>query len=106
LRRVVAEHRVGAEYTEGLLTRAREDARAALRDMGQGVDPKQKRAVAQKKEAAERANRVANSFGVVAEEFIQRHVSKLRTGADVASAIRRELIPALGRSTDRRDYSA
>jgi len=29
MRRVVAEHRVGAEYTEGLLTRAREDARAA-----------------------------------------------------------------------------
>src|SRR5277367_5656906 len=48
LRRVVAEHRVGAEYTDGLLTRAREDARAALRDMGQGVDPKQKRAIAKR----------------------------------------------------------
>ena len=27
VRRVVAEHRCGAEYTEGLLTQAREDAR-------------------------------------------------------------------------------
>jgi len=96
LRRVVAEHRVGAEYTEGLLTRAREDARAALRDMGQGVDPKQKRAIANRKEAAEHAERHANSFSVVAEEFIKRHVSKLRSAEPMAAEIRRELIAVWG----------
>ncbi len=42
VRRVVAEHRCGAEYTEGLLTQAREDARAFLRLMAQGIDPKGK----------------------------------------------------------------
>jgi integrase len=96
LRRVVAEHRVGAEYTEALLTRAREDARVALRDMGQGVDPKQKRAIAKRKEAAEHAERHANSFSVVAEEFIKRHVSKLRSAEPMAAEIRRELIAVWG----------
>ncbi len=96
LRRVVAEHRVGAEYTEGLLTQAREAAREALRDMSKGVDPKQKQAA--EKERAERhhAERRANSFGTVAEEFIKRHVVKLRSGKEVAAAIRRELIAVWG----------
>ena len=42
VRRVVAEHRCGAEYTDGLLTQARDDARAFLRLMTQGIDPKAK----------------------------------------------------------------
>jgi integrase len=93
LRRVVAEHRTGAEYTEGLLSNARDDARRALEDMRQGVDPKQKRAIAQK----ERLAAQANSFGAVAEDFIKRHVlPKLKTGKEVESAIRRELIPVWG----------
>ena len=93
LRRVVAEHRTGAEYTEGLLSNARDGARRALEDMRQGVDPTQKRALAQK----ERLAAQANSFGVVAEEFIKRHVlPKLKTGKEVESAIRRELIPIWG----------
>ena len=97
VRRVVAEHRCGAEYTEGLLTQAREDARASLRDMSQGVDPKQKRALAIERDTKERAERRANSFGAVAEDFIKWHVlPKLRSGNDVASSIRRELIPAWG----------
>jgi integrase len=104
LRRVVAEHRVGAEYTDGLLSKARADAREALNEMRQGIDPKQKRARAREEELAaqERANRdkverKANSFGVVAEDFIKRHVMpKLKSGKDVASSIRRELIPAWG----------
>jgi integrase len=90
LRRVVAEHRTGADYTEGLLSNARDGARRALEDMRQGVDPKQKRAIAHK----ERLAAQANSFGVVAEDFIRRHVlPKLKTGKEVESAIRRELIP-------------
>jgi integrase len=104
LRRVVAEHRVGAEYTEGLLSQAREDARATLRDMSHGVDPKQKRARAREQALAdderaekEHAERKANSFGAVAEDFIKRHVlPKLKSGKDLAAAIRRELIPAWG----------
>jgi integrase len=107
LRRVVAEHRVGAEYTDGLLSRARDDARKALHDMSQGVDPKQKRALARAAEIAaqERAGkelleRKANSFEAVAEDFIKRHVLakekgklRLKSGPEVAAAIRRELIP-------------
>jgi integrase len=96
VRRVVAKHHCGAAYTEGLLTQAREDARAALRDMAQGVDPKQKRALLAERAERDEAERKATSFGAVAEDFIKRHVLKLRSGADVAATIRRELIPAWG----------
>jgi integrase len=106
LRRVVAEHRTGAEYAEGLLSKAREDARKALHDMSQGVDPKQKRALARASEIAaqeradkEKVERKANSFESVAEDFIKRHVlakekdkPKLKSGIEVAATIRRELI--------------
>jgi len=108
LRRVVAEHRVGAEYTEGLLSKARADAREVLDEMRRGVDPKQKRALAHAEALAvqERADKAqverrANSFASVAEDFIKRHVLakdkgklKLKSGNEVAAAIRRELIPA------------
>jgi integrase len=40
--------------------------------------------------------RRANTFAVVAEDFIGRHVSKLRSASDVESTIRRELIPRWG----------
>jgi integrase len=110
LRRVVAQHRCGAEYTEGLLTQARKDALEAIHDMSQGVDPKQKRALARAAELAtqervekERVERKANSFESVAEDFIKRHVLakdkgklKLKSGTEVAAAIRRELIPTWG----------
>jgi integrase len=107
LRRVVAEHRVGAEYTEGLLSKARSHAREVLNEMRQGVDPKQKRALARAEELAaqeradrEQVERKANSFGVVAEDFIKRHVLakdkgklKLKSGSEVAASTRRDLIP-------------
>jgi integrase len=107
LRRVVAEHRVGAEYSDGLLSKAREDARKALHDMSQGVDPKKTRALARASEIAaqeradqEKVERKANSFESVAEDFIKRHVLakdrgklKLKSGNEVAAAIRRDLIP-------------
>jgi integrase len=88
LRRVVGKHRTGVEYKEGLLTQVREDARAALREMGAGVDPKRSRE-AKQRVAVELQ---ANTFGAVAEDFIQRHVAKLRQSSEVESAIRRELI--------------
>jgi integrase len=100
VRRVVAEHRCGAEYNEGLLSQAREDARAALRDMMQGVDPKAKAQREREAAHAAEATRAANSFEAVAEDFIKRHVlaaekgrPKLKSGAEVAAAIRREIIP-------------
>ena len=99
VRRVVAEHRCGAEYTEGLLTQAREDARAALRLMAQGVDPKAKAETDRAAAEREDAERTANSFEAVAEDFIKRYVlamdkgrPKLKSGAEVAAAIRREII--------------
>ena len=107
VRRLVAEHRCGAEYAEGLLTRAREDAREILRDMAKGIDPKGKavaEAERQKAEAAradaDKAERAANSFEAVAEDFIRRHVlavekgrPRLKSGAEVAATIRREIVP-------------
>lgn len=107
VRRVVAEHRCGAEYTEGLLSQAREDARAALRDMAQGVDPRTKAEVeraaalaAEKAAEQEKAERAANAFENVVEDFIKRHVlatekgrPKLKSGAEVAATIRREIVP-------------
>jgi integrase len=103
LRRVVAEHRVGAEYTEGLLSKARADAREVLNEMRQGVDPKQKRAqaiAAQERADKEKVERRANSFESVAEDFIKRYVLakdkgalKLKSGPEVAASIRRDLIP-------------
>jgi integrase len=74
------------------LATAREDARAMILDMAHGIDPKQKQAA---RRAAEARNR-ANSFASVAEEFIAKHVRKLRSGHDVESAIRRELIAKWG----------
>ena len=44
----------------------------------------------------EEARRKANSFSSVAEEFIARHVRKLRSAADVEATIRRELISRWG----------
>ncbi|MGO9006624.1 MAG: tyrosine-type recombinase/integrase [Beijerinckiaceae bacterium] len=74
------------------LAKAREEARAALRDMEGGVDPKAKRE-AKIREAKRQAE---NSFGAVAERFIAEHVDGLRTGKEVTAAIRRELIPLWG----------
>ncbi|HEY5204347.1 MAG TPA: site-specific integrase [Roseiarcus sp.] len=100
VRRVVAEHRCSAEYTEGLLTQAREDARKIIRDMAQGIDPKAKAEREREAAQAAEATRAANSFEAVAEDFIKRHVlatekgrPKLKSGAEVAATIRREIIP-------------
>jgi integrase len=47
------------------------------------------------KEEAERRN-LADTFGAVAEDYIKRHVDKLRSGPEVAGILRRELIPIWG----------
>ncbi len=64
-----------------------------LHDIAAGIDPKAKREA--QEEAEVKAN--ANTFAAVAEVFIARHVSKLRSAKHAEGAIRRELIPALGK---------
>ena len=81
VRRVVAEHRCGAEYTEGLLTQAREDARALIRLMAQGIDPKAKAETERAAVEREKTDQAANSFEAVAEDFIKRHVQATDKGA-------------------------
>ena len=74
------------------LETARERAKAALEDFVAGRHPR-KREEERKLKSLEAE---ANTFAAVAEEFIRRHVVKLRWGSSVISAIRNELIPRWG----------
>jgi integrase len=74
------------------LAEAREAALAALRDLAGGIDPRTKKDA----ESRAEAQRKANSFASVAEEFIQRHVRTLARPTEVEAAIRRELISRWG----------
>ena len=80
LRRVVAEHRCGAEYAEGLLLRrAKTPARrwATWRRVDQKAKIANERAeeiAAQERAEKEQAKRKANSFGVAAGDFMEHHV--------------------------------
>ena len=84
--------RMLGQYPIMTLAKAREAALEALRDIERGIDPKEK----QEAERRAQAHRRANSFASVAEEFIIRHVAKLRSGPEVEAAIRRELIGRWG----------
>lgn len=84
--------RRGGDYPIVTLAAGREWARVTLQDMIGGIDPKVREEAARKAET----RRLANSFAAVAEDFIDRHVSKLRTGRKEAATIRRELIAAWG----------
>jgi hypothetical protein len=77
------------QYPIVSLAKAREAALGALRDIARGIDPKSK----QDAERRAEAHRQANSFALVAEDFITRHVAKLRSGPEVEASIRRELVP-------------
>jgi hypothetical protein len=85
------------------LADARKIGREMLHDIAKGIDPKVQR---EAQEAAE-AKASADTFASVAEVFIGKHVSKLRSGKHAEGAIRRELIPVLGKkpisSIKRRD---
>jgi integrase len=74
------------------LAEARDRARHALRDLHDGVDPRQRQAEAREAEAAKRAKR----FSAVAEEFIRRHVAQARTARAIELRIRREMIARWG----------
>ena len=91
LRGKIVRRMIG-QYPIMTLAKAREGALEALRDFERGIDPKEKKAAA----CAADAHRRANSFASVAEEFIARHVVKLRSGPEVEAAIRRELIGRWG----------
>jgi hypothetical protein len=80
------------QYPITALAKAREAALEALRDISNGIDPKEKKVAKQRAEARRRAN----SFAVVAEDFVARHVCKLARPAEAESAIRRELIDRWG----------
>ena len=84
--------RMLGQYPIMTLSKAREAALEALWDIERGIDPKEKKAAAR----AADAHRRANSFASVAEEFIARHVAKLRSSPEVKAAIRRELIGRWG----------
>jgi hypothetical protein len=74
------------------LANARDDARAAILDISRGIDPKSK----QDAKEREDVTRQANSFASVAEAFILKHVRGLKSGPEVETTIRRELIPKWG----------
>lgn len=72
------------EYPVLSLAKARTDAQEALRDIAGGIDPKAKR--------VQLLATRQHTFALVAEDFIKRHVSKLRSGREVEAVIRRELV--------------
>jgi integrase len=74
------------------LAEARARAREALRELEDGVDPRQRKAEAARAEAAKQAS----LFAAVAEAFIGRHIATKRTARTVERLIRRELIPRWG----------
>jgi integrase len=95
--RRLVNHVLGT-YPTMSLAEARETAAAALDLLKEGqrpldVDRARRR---EKKEREERQR--ADTFAVVAEDFIKRHVEgkKLRSGREVISVVRRDLIAALG----------
>ena len=74
------------------LSDARLRARALLREMQDGVDPRARKAAEARAEVAKQAR----SFSAVAELFIARHVATKRTARTIEQLIRRELIPRWG----------
>jgi integrase len=74
------------------LLEARQRARDLLRDLHDGIDPREREAERLRAEAAEKLN----TFHAVAEEFIARHVARARTARSIELRIRRELIARWG----------
>jgi integrase len=83
-------------YPEMTLAEARAKARAAITALAEGHDPA---ALAEaKRQADEEAarQREENLFRTVAELYIRRHLSRLKSGALPISQIRREMLPEWG----------
>jgi len=74
------------------LVEARRRARAILRELEDGIDPRARAAA----EALAAAGEQVRTFAAVAEAFIARHVAGKRTAPDIEARIRRELIARWG----------
>jgi hypothetical protein len=72
------------------LAEGRAAALDALRDIAAGIDPRKKKEAS----AAALGQLRANTFATIAEDFIGRHVSGLRTAGEIEASIRRELVRA------------
>ena len=70
------------------LAPARQKARDWLTTIQKGIDPK----IAEERVRQAELGRQRHSFEAVAEEFIAKHVSKLRTGKYIAGDLRREFV--------------
>jgi integrase len=79
-------------YGELTLEAAREKARAWLALIDRGIDPRHE----EERQRLGELRKQKNSFAVVAEEFIKRHVSKTRKAAVVERELRREFIDRWG----------
>jgi integrase len=75
------------------LAEAREAARKVIALLDRGVDPD----AAAEEQRREAERRRQDTFEAVTEEFIKRHVSKLRSAWNVEQTIRRELMPRFGK---------
>jgi integrase len=75
-------------YPAMTLAAARRKGAAALADMAAGLHPRERETA----ERAAEARRRATTFAFVAEEFIQRHALKKRTGTVIGQLVRRELV--------------
>jgi integrase len=76
------------EYGRISLAEAREKARSWLELVNRGIDP----ATVEERAREEERRYQAATFGVVAERFIEKHVSHMRTAKAMARTIRSELI--------------
>jgi len=74
------------------LEKARRQARAFLEDIAGGVDP----LVRKEEESRARVRARESSFSSIAEEFIRRHVARLRTAKATEQVIRKHLIGRFG----------
>ena len=77
---------------------ARERAREARDQAAAGIDPREARQAAQQeaRRQAEAEREARRTFADLAEEYIKREVPKKKTGSEIESLLRREIIPALG----------
>jgi integrase len=89
--RLPVRHALG-EYPIVELKTARERAQSALETLKQGVHPKDVQAQRDREATRQRKD----TFAVVADEFMKRHVSKLRSGREIEAAIRRDLVSQWG----------
>jgi integrase len=83
-------------YPQLSLAEARRLAREALLSLAEGKDPREAKAAERRAAEGDERRRRASTLGAVAELYIRRHVSQLRSGREMASIIRRELIAPWG----------